>query len=71
MIIDILKRGSEFTDSGIELILQPQSDIPLVREYLFSIGYMICEEKTIDGTDKKGYGCGMHEPNPMITHPAD
>ena len=47
LIIDILKRGSEFTDNGIELILQPQSDIPLVREYLFSIGYMICEEKML------------------------
>lgn len=33
--------------------------------------HMICEEKTIDGTDKKGYGCGTHEPNPMITYPAD
>lgn len=49
LILDILQNGSRFTDDNIELILQPQSDIALVREYLYSVGYVIdCEQMLIE-----------------------
>lgn len=44
LIVDILKRGKIHTDAGIELIIQPQSDIPKVRKYLYDIGYTIEDE---------------------------
>lgn len=44
LTVDILKRGKEHTDAGISLVLQPQSDIGLVRQYLYSIDYEIIKE---------------------------
>ena len=44
LMIDILTRGRVHTENGIELVLQPQSDIDKVRAYLRSIGYKIVDE---------------------------
>ncbi len=41
LMIDILRAGSVHTQEGIKLVLQPQSDIERVREYLVQIGYYI------------------------------
>ncbi len=49
LMIDILKKGKEHLKQGINLILQPQSDIRAVREYLVAEGYSItCEDMLID-----------------------
>lgn len=47
LIVDILEKGKAFTDYGVDLILQPQSDIPFVREYLHNIGYNIVNERML------------------------
>lgn len=44
LVTDILKRGHIHTENGIKLVLQPQSDIDQVREYLSQIGYKIVDE---------------------------
>ncbi len=44
LMVNILKAGRVHTDSGIKLVLQPQSDIECVRAYLTDIGYTIEEE---------------------------
>ncbi len=44
LMIDILKAGKEHLEAGIGLVLQPQSDIPEVRKYLDSVGYIIEDE---------------------------
>jgi len=45
LIVDILKAGVCHTDNGINLVLQPQSDIDEVRRYLYEISYDITEEQ--------------------------
>ena len=47
LMIDILRAGAKHTDNGIHLVLQPQSEIDKVREYIFSIGYTISDEKML------------------------
>ena len=44
LIISILKEGLETVKEAKHLILQPQHDIPKVREYIMSIGFMIDKE---------------------------
>ena len=44
LIISILKDGIETVKSAGRLILQPQHDIPRVREYIMSIGFKIDKE---------------------------
>jgi tRNA (adenine22-N1)-methyltransferase len=44
LMVDILKRGSMHTDSGIRLVLQPQSEPDKLRQYLYDIGYDITDE---------------------------
>ncbi|MBE5954555.1 MAG: SAM-dependent methyltransferase [Lachnospiraceae bacterium] len=44
LMIDILEAGKEHLENGINLVLQPQSDIPEVRRYLDSVGYIIEDE---------------------------
>lgn len=44
LMIDILEGGREHLKSGISLVLQPQSDIKAVREYLVKVGYIIQDE---------------------------
>ena len=44
LMIDILDAGKEHLENGIRLVLQPQSDIPEVRRYLDSVGYIIEDE---------------------------
>lgn len=41
LMIDILEAGKEHLEAGINLVLQPQSDIQQVRQYLDSVGYII------------------------------
>lgn len=47
LMIDILKAGYKHLDNGINLVLQPQSDIDAVRRYLASIGYDIKQEEML------------------------
>lgn len=47
LMVDIIKRGSEHLKRNIELILQPQSDIDKVREYIYDIGYVITDEEML------------------------
>lgn len=44
LMLDILKAARHHTDAGIALVLQPQSDIDKLREYIYDIGYEISEE---------------------------
>lgn len=44
LMIDILEAGRMHLKDGISLILQPQSDIKAVREYLTKVGYVISHE---------------------------
>lgn len=44
LITDILKRGRIHTDNKITLVLQPQSDLDMVRGYLQEISYEIADE---------------------------
>lgn len=52
LIVEILKRGKAHTDKGINLVLQPQSDIYKVREYLYDIGYAIEKENMLIDEEK-------------------
>lgn len=47
LIIKILKEGSHALQTPKELILQPQSEIYKVREYLHQIGYKIVSESML------------------------
>lgn len=47
LMIKILEEGKEVVSSAKELVLQPQSEIPLVRKYIHSIGYEIKEEQIL------------------------
>ena len=44
LMIDILEAGRKHLEHGMNLVLQPQSDISAVREYLDKAGYIIEEE---------------------------
>ncbi len=44
LMIDILEAGKKHLDNGISLVLQPQSDIQQVRQYLDGVGYIIGDE---------------------------
>lgn len=49
LMVRILSEAKAHIDEGIHLVLQPQSEPELVREYLYSINYEIIEEAaTID-----------------------
>lgn len=44
LMVNILKRAAIHISDGISLVLQPQSDIVMVRKYLYTVGYVInCE----------------------------
>lgn len=47
LMIKILDEGKDVVSSAKELVLQPQSEIPLVRKYMHSIGYKIKEEQIL------------------------
>lgn len=47
LMIDILEGGKKHLQNGINLVLQPQSDIKAVREYLLKCGYTISLEKML------------------------
>jgi len=44
LVMQILERGAAVTREARELILQPQSEIPLVRHYLSDHGYRLLDE---------------------------
>lgn len=44
LMIEILEKGKPHLNGGIGLVLQPQSDIKAVREYLVNVGYTIENE---------------------------
>lgn len=48
----ILEEGKEILDSSVKLILQPQSEIPLVRRKIHDLGYQINEEDMFVDEDK-------------------
>ena len=52
LTVDILKRGRRHTKNGIELVLQPQSEIHEVRRYLQDIGYEITDELMVYEEEK-------------------
>ncbi len=52
LMVDILKKGHAHIEKGIHLILQPQSEIYKVREYLCEIGYKIILEQMLIEEDK-------------------
>lgn len=52
LIISILEDKKEILNSFSQIILQPQSDIPMVREYIHSIGFKIDNEKFIKDSGK-------------------
>lgn len=45
LIRDIITRAKELWDPAYQLILQPQSGVPEVREFLWANGFSILEEK--------------------------
>ena len=47
LIIDILKRGLHKMSAGYELVLSPQSDVPLVRSFLREYGFVIKDEEML------------------------
>lgn len=47
LTIQILEQGKELKDSISEWILQPQSELPKVRQYLLENGYTICQEDMV------------------------
>lgn len=52
LIIDILKASKDILPSLSQIIVQPQSSICKVREYMHSIGYKIFNENFIKEEDK-------------------
>ncbi|MCM1256920.1 MAG: class I SAM-dependent methyltransferase [Roseburia sp.] len=59
LILHILTEGINVIESAKELILQPQSEIEKVREYLFRTGYKITEENMLseDGKYYQMFSC--------------
>jgi len=47
LVVKILSDSKEVVESCTELILQPQSEIYLVRKYLHEIGYQITDENMV------------------------
>ncbi len=47
LMTDILRRGRRHTEEGIDLVLQPQSDYDILRDYLCSINYRITDEQML------------------------
>lgn len=47
LTIRILENGKELRDSVSEWILQPQSELSKVRQYLLANGYRICQEDMV------------------------
>ena len=52
LIIDIISRGLHKMKAGYELVLSPQSDIPLVRRYLREHGFRIIDEDMLSEDGK-------------------
>ncbi len=52
LVIDILKNNEDVAKSFEQLILQPQSEINKVREFVFSLGFFIKEERYILDSEK-------------------
>ncbi len=52
LIISIIEGGREVISPGYELVLSPQSDIPMVREYLRNNKYIIKQEIMIEDQKK-------------------
>ena len=52
LMVGILERGKAHLKNKISLVLQPQSDIYLVREYLHNVGYEIVRENMLVDEDK-------------------
>ena len=52
LVMHILEEGKEVCRQAKELILQPQSELERVREYLWSNGYVIMEEDMVLEDDK-------------------
>lgn len=44
LMVNILRDGERHIKNGIHLVLQPQSELPCVRAYLFDIGYEVVRE---------------------------
>ena len=51
LIIDIIDRGKEILGNG-DLVLQPQSELGLVREKIHNLGYSIIDENIVIDQDK-------------------
>ena len=47
LVVKILTQGQAVLDSVQELILQPQSDLDAVREYLHRTGFVIVQEEMV------------------------
>ena len=47
LVVKILTQGQAVLDSVQELILQPQSDLDAVREYLHRMGFVIVQEEMV------------------------
>lgn len=52
LVVKILSDSKEVVEACSELILQPQSEIFLVRKYLHEIGYQITEENMVIDEEK-------------------
>ncbi len=52
LMVNILEKGIGHINSGINLVLQPQSDIYLVRKFLSEYGYSIADEEMLIEDDK-------------------
>lgn len=52
LMVNILEKGIEHINNGINLVLQPQSDICLVRRFLCEHGYRIEDEAMLLEDDK-------------------
>lgn len=72
LMIDILDAGKKHLENGISLVLQPQSDIPEVRRYLDSAGYIIEDEEMLI-EDGKFYNImrGIHRGEATVEYTPD
>lgn len=52
LLMHILEEGREVAQAAKELILQPQSEIPLVRHYLVEAGYRLIDEEMLQEDGK-------------------
>ena len=52
LIISILEGGKKLYEKGFELVLSPQSDIPMVRTYLRKSGFVITDEEMLEEDGK-------------------